>query len=140
MYRRTGRVSLVLVGGLLAACQAVTGVVPPSEMTISALNGTTKALVLVVNGAAVQNLRPGDQVEVTANVLPALPWAAEVRLPAGRLLLSLTIRAGDVVRDGSSQRGDAARVDLSCGRIDLWSGPPLLGPAPQPGTPGDCDP
>ncbi len=33
-----------------------------------------------------------------------------------------------------------ARVDLSCGRIDIWSGTPMMGPAPGPGVPGDCDP
>ena len=39
-----------------------------------------------------------------------------------------------------SAQGDAVRVDLSCGRLDIWSGPPLLGPPPGPGTPGDCTP
>jgi hypothetical protein len=109
-------------------------------MTISLQNGTTKDVVLVVNGSPVRQVRPGDQVEVDAAALPALPWVAEVRLPTGRRLVGLTIRAGDVVTGAPSQKGDAARADLSCGRIDLWSGPPLLGPAPGPGTPGDCDP
>jgi hypothetical protein len=138
--QRTGWLWLVLVGGLLAACQSVSGVVPPSEMTLSALNATTTPLVLAVNGIAVKDLQPGDQVEISADALPALPWAAEVRLPTGRPLLSLTVRFGDVDRGQVSLKGDAARVDLSCGRVDLWSGPPLLGPAPLPGTPGDCDP
>jgi hypothetical protein len=130
----------VLVSVVLVSCQAVTGAMSSSAMTISALNATTKTLVLVVNGSPVKELQPGDQADVPASALPALPWTAEVRLPTGRSLLSLTIHAGDVVLGPSSEKGDAARVDLSCGRIDLWSGPPLGGPAPQPGTPGDCDP
>ncbi len=67
-------------------------------MTLSALNSTTVPVVLVVNEVRVKNLKPGDRVEIAANALPPLPWAAEVRLPTGRPLLSLTIRAGDVVR------------------------------------------
>ena len=51
------------------------------------------------------------------------------------------VHDGDVYSssDGRQSHGVAARADLSCGRIDLWSGPPLAGPAPNPGTPGDCD-
>ena len=30
--------------------------------------------------------------------------------------------------------------NLSCGRLDIWSGPPLSGPPPGPGKPGDCAP
>jgi hypothetical protein len=43
-----------------------------------------------------------------------------------------------VIETNSYLKGDGNRVDLSCGRIDVWAGPPLLGPAPGPGTPGDC--
>jgi hypothetical protein len=69
-----------------------------------------------------------------------LPWQVEVRAPAGRVLLSTPIKSGDVEYSDSASRGDGNRVDLSCGRIDVWSGPPLLGPAPGPGTPDDCRP
>ena len=44
----------------------------------------------------------------------------------GRTLLSLTVRSGDVIEGPNGSTGDGARVDLSCGGIDLWSGPPLL--------------
>jgi hypothetical protein len=141
MQRRiAARVGLLMMGGLLGGCAASSGVVAPGDMTLSTQNGTTKPLVLVVNGAPVKDVGPGASVEVTADALPSLPWKAEVRLLTGRSLLSLTIRAGDVIEGQETLTGDAARIDLSCGRIDLWSGPPLLGPAPQPGTPGDCDP
>jgi hypothetical protein len=57
----------------------------------------------------------------------------------------MTVRAGDVWTrnnaDGSSEaKAAGARVDLSCGRIDIWSLGQMLGPAPGPGTPGDCAP
>ena len=38
------------------------------------------------------------------------------------------------------KKGSGARVDLSCGRLDVWVGPPMHGPFPAPGRPGDCDP
>ena len=137
--RQWARLSLGLVA-LVAACQAVTGVVPPSEMRLAALNSTTQPVVVVVNGEIVMHLQPGQEADMAATDLPKLPWMAEVRLPTGRSLLSLTVRPGDVVRGPSTLKGAAARVDLSCGRIDLWSGLPLLGPAPASGTPGECDP
>jgi len=52
----------------------------------------------------------------------------------------MTVRPGDVWETAGQMKGDAVRVDLSCGRLDIWSGPPLLGPAPGPGKPGDCAP
>lgn len=135
-----GWIPVALVTVAMAGCAMITDVVSPSDMTLSALNSTSVPVVLVVNGTVVTDLMPGISAEVSARDLPNLPWSAEVRLRSGRALLSLTVRAGDVVRNQSSQKGDAVRVDLSCGRIDLWSGPPLLGPAPGPGQPGDCDP
>lgn len=123
----------LIVATILSGCQV-------GAPGLSVNNSTTKALVLVVNGSNVKDLQPGTQVEVPASGLPPLPWKADVRLPTGRILVSLIVRAGDVVIGTSGEKGEAARVDLSCGRIDIWSGPPLLGPAPGPGTPGDCGP
>ena len=77
--------------------------------------------------------------------LPALPWSVAVRTPSGRELTTLTVHEGDVAETsspggGGSSRGVAARVDLSCGRLDVWAGPPIAGPAPGSGSPGDCEP
>ena len=99
-----------------------------------------------INGNTLATYRPGTGSEaIAAAALPALPWVVEVRSPSGRMLVSMTVRAGDVQQilnaDGSvTYSGDAMRVDLSCGRIDIWSGPPMAGPAPGPGSPGDCAP
>ena len=122
------------------------GVLPPDSMSLSINNGTTLTVNLVVNGTLVARLEPatclgcGQDDGVPASLLPPLPWQAEVRSPSGRVLVSLPVHEGDVVYGSSSSQGDANRVDLSCGRIDLWSGPPLSGPPPEPGLPGDCRP
>jgi hypothetical protein len=108
-------------------------------------NQTTLPVTLVVNGAVIRTVRPQTDEIVSTNDLPELPWLVEARTPGGRALSRLTVRAGDVWETnvpggGREMHGDAVRVDLSCGRLDMWSGPPLFGPLPGPGTPGDCDP
>ena len=122
------------------------GIVPPEAMTASVQNGTNLGVNVFVNESYVTSLAPGECVGchgddgIPAAFLGPLPWQVDVRTQGGRVLLSLPVHAGDVIQTSSSARGDAARVDLSCGRIDVWSGPPLAGPAPGPGTPGDCRP
>ena len=108
-------------------------------------NGTTLPVTIAVNGTALRTIPPQTQETILVKDLPPLPWAVEARTSTGRTLLALSVRAGDVWEttgpDGSHElNGDANRVDLSCGRLDMWSGPPLLGPAPGPGKPGDCAP
>ncbi len=121
-------------------------VVPPDQMTLNVSNGSTLPVALVVNGIVVERFEAGGgRFDIAAAELPPLPWAVEVRSPAGRVLVSTTVHAGDVWRvdlgGGASQaQGAGNRVDLSCGRIDVWSGVPMLGPVPGPGVPGDCAP
>jgi hypothetical protein len=137
----------MVTAAALGACSAV--VPPPSPtpaMTLSISNGTTLTVSLVVNGTVVGSYEPDRRVDaIPASQLPRLPWSVEARSPSGRVLTSMTVRAGDVWQttapDGSRQyKGVAARIDLSCGRLDIWSGPPLSGPMPGPGSPGDCAP
>jgi hypothetical protein len=54
--------------------------------------------------------------------------------PSGRVLASMTVHPGDVGNmtgpNGQGEaRGDGVRVDLSCGRLDIWAGPPMTGSA-----------
>ena len=154
---RAGRLVLLVVSMfVLSACSAggssplASGdlgrqVVPPDTMTFSVSNGTTLPVTLVVNGSVVQTLAPGSGVDaIPASALSDLPWAIEVRSPGGRVLISLTIHEGDVwqesISNGTEGKGDGARVGLSCGMIQIWSGFPLAGPPPGPGSPGDCVP
>lgn len=115
-------------------------------MSLAINNSTTLTVGLVVNGSLVASLEPnsclgcGQDDAVPASLLPPLPWHVEARSPSNRVLVTLDVHAGDVDYESNSAKGDGNRVDLSCGRLDIWSGPPLLGPAPGPGTPGDCQP
>jgi hypothetical protein len=120
-------------------------VTPPDRMRLEVSNGTTIPVMLTVNGAAGLPIAAGERADLGLADLGPLPWVAQVRTEMGRVLVKSTVAAGDVWSlqnvDGSGEsRGVGARVDLSCGRIDIWSGVPMVGPAPGPGVPGDCDP
>jgi hypothetical protein len=141
----------VLVAGLLGGCVPAGGANPSSplpsssgtETTLSIENDTTIAVTLVVNGKVIETVPAGGYENPVKAELPALPWNVETRSPSGRVLSSMTVHSGDVWQTtdpngGGEANGDAVRVDLSCGRLDVWSGPPLLGPAPDPGPSGDC--
>jgi hypothetical protein len=132
----------VLALSVVTVCApAPTGVA--HDLVVS--NQTTLALTLAVNGAVVRTIQRHTQDSVLVRDLPPQPWIVEARTSSGRLLSSMTVRLGDVwetsMPDGSTQmKGDAVRVDLSCGRLDMWSGPPLAGPPHGPGAAGDCAP
>lgn len=117
----------------------------PATHSLEAGNGTSLTVTLVVNGAALRVVPPGASAAIPVGELPLLPYVVEARSPRGRVLTSMTVHAGDVretiTPNGARQYSSAAvRVDLSCGRLDIWSGFPMLGPLPGPGRPGDCEP
>ncbi len=119
--------------------------IPAESLRLQMSNGTTIPVVLTVNGGVGRQFGPGALADLGLAEIGPPPWEATVRTASGRILLRLKVAAGQVTRtnDGngaSSVNGAGVRLDLSCGRIDLWSGIPMLGPAPGPGTPGDCDP
>jgi hypothetical protein len=100
-------------------------------------NDATLTLRLFANGQLAVVVPP-NTFNATAELttLGPSPWSFELRTASGRTVLTLTAKTGGA----ANNFGPANRVDLSCGRIDLWVGPPLAGPAPGPGTPGDCAP
>lgn len=116
------------------------GPVPDGEMSLTANNQSDRALELFVNGGKVADVPATSQLTMPAKDLQPLPWAAELRLPTGRTLLSLAVTSGSVVRLESGSGSVGTRVDLSCGRIELWAVFPLDGPPPGTGRPGDCGP
>ncbi|HYO44045.1 MAG TPA: hypothetical protein VES19_12675 [Candidatus Limnocylindrales bacterium] len=147
----------LVVAGAVAGCSSLPAMptpappvgvrvaTPPERMWLHVSNGTTIPVLLTVNGGAGRPIAAGQGTDLGLTDLGPLPWAAQVRTGTGRVLVELTVHAGDAWTqdngDGSgSSSGAAARVDLSCGRIDISSGIYLHGPAPGPGTPGDCDP
>ena len=132
--------ALILSAVAAAACaNADPTVVPDSQMSIGVSNGTSIAVELVVNASTIRTIPPSTNIEVPAADLPALPWQADLTTAAGRTLITLGVRSGDVYRTSNGSGGVGRRVELSCGRLDIWSGPPMLGPMPGPGVPGDCD-
>lgn len=143
----SSRESRRILGSMVAAA-IVAGCAlgaPPSPISLSISNGTTIAVALVVNGAVIETVAPGAYEDPVKAPMPALPWSVETRSPSGRVLSTLTVRAGDVVHTGpdasgmSSSKGDAVRADLACGRLDVWTtGTPLLGPTFIPGS-ESCD-
>ena len=122
------------------ADQPALGAVPDAEMSLTANNQSDRGLELYVNGGKIADVAAKSGPTFKAQDLPPLPWAAELRLPTGRTLLTLTVTSGSVVRTANGSRSPGSRVDLSCGRIELFAIYPLLGPAPGPGRPGDCGP
>lgn len=133
----------MIAAALLISVCAPVEVLSPAPLAVS--NGTTLAVTVAVNDEVIRTIPPHTGASIDPSDLPPLPWKVEARSPSGRVLVSLTVRPGDVQETttpegGSSHKGSAARVDLSCGRLDIWSGPPLFGPMPGPGTPGDCVP
>jgi hypothetical protein len=131
---------VVIGGAWLLGCASPA----PSPYGLSVSNETTIAVTVVVNGEVVATIPAGVGEDPIAAWLPPLPWSVETRSPSGRVLSTMTVNAGDVVYTSSdangrsSAKGDAVRVDLACGRLDVWSGPPLAGPMFSAG-PGSCD-
>ena len=145
---------IVVVAAIAAGClpSPMQAPKPPSMLPVTgpigldASNGTKLDVRIVVNGLTVATLAPGSNVEeIPQSEMPPMPWTIEALSPSGRVLTSLVVWPGDVSRaldpsGGDILRGAGARVDLSCGRLDLWVGPPMIGPAPGPGVAGDCEP
>jgi len=125
--------------------------VPSPASTPPALwvsNGTSLLITLVLDGVEVAEIQPhtSDQA-VDPSMFPPAPWHLVAQTPTGRALVEFDIRPENVWwttpgPDGHSDcRSAGARADLSCGRLDVWSGMPLLGPVPPSSFPaGDCDP
>jgi hypothetical protein len=113
---------LALAVAAVSGCSSLfPRVLPPAGVSIS--NQTTLEVTLLVNGSLVRRVPAGIQIEVPPTELPPQPWNVEARSPSGRLLVQMAVRPGDVDREGDAQTGVGGRVDLSCGRLDIWSGP-----------------
>ena len=138
----------VLLASIVGACVgpfAGRGPVEPAAYDLHVDNGTTLAVSIVVDGRPAGVAAAGQGLTLASGTLPNGEYVVEATTPSGRVLSKGKIHPGDVTRtvegDGvTGASGDGFRVDLSCGRLDVWVGVPMAGPAPDPGTPGDCDP
>ena len=149
--RRAIPARLSILTGLVLAGMACGPILPtaPStdpDYTLHVDNGTTLALTLVVNGQVIGVVAPRNAGVFPQAALPALPWAVEARSSSGRVVLALAVGVGSVSdtvepNGGRQHVAPGARVDLSCGRLDMYAGDTaMLGPAPGRGVPGDCLP
>lgn len=107
-----------------------------TQPAISVANGTTVPVAIAVNGTVVETVPVGTTEDPIHATLPARPWTVEARSPSGRVLATMTVSANDFI---SSTSGKAVREDHACGRLDVWSGPPLLGPMFSPDPSKPCD-
>lgn len=133
----------LVVGGvtlLVAACSLFRSPAPGAD-DVNVANNTRLDVVVLVNGSPARVVSPGASTSIPATEPGPLPWHVEARTAGtGRLLISIDVTDGSVDVEGKQQQGVGSRADLSCGRLDVWVGPPMLGPAPGPGEPGDCEP
>jgi hypothetical protein len=148
----------VFVSATVTACgptnatpepSATSSPAPPSVVNLPSLhvdNGSALLLTVVVNGNALERHAPAHgNTEFPSELLGAPPWSIDLETQSGRSVLTIQIAPEAIWKtiapDGHVvDHGAGKRVDLSCGRIDIWMGVPLLGPVPGPGQPGDCDP
>lgn len=137
-------IAFVPILTLVAACASAASLAPsaapsasPSNLPpLSVSNSTTIPVTLVVNGNVLETVGAGVRQDPITQQLPPRPWNIEARSPSGRTLANLTVGVSDYI---STTSGRAVRVDLSCGRLDVWSGPaPGGGPTFIPGPSGDC--
>lgn len=139
---------LVAVAIVVAGCGSLVPQAPgeaPFDAQIHVANGTELEVTIAVNGTAVGSAPAHTDATIGPEGLPAKPWSVDARSPSGRVLLSFTVVPGQVTRttanDGTTTMSGAGnRADLSCGRLDVFVGLPMRGPAPGPGVAGDCEP
>ena len=68
-------------------------------------------------------------------ILSSKPLRADARRNRDRILAA-------AAHEFAARGYAGARVDLTCGRLDVTVGTTMMGPPPpqNPGAPGDCDP
>src|SRR5512146_3454940 len=138
---RPSRLGLLLVTVAAASCSLIPAADRTDPYAIHVANGTAIPVEIVVNGVAAGRVGSGTDQVVDGDGAGPRPWTI-VALTAGtgRELLRFTVADGGVDIEGRDQHGSGGRADLSCGRLDVYVGLPMLGPAPGPGVPGDCLP
>lgn len=146
-------ISAALVAWALAGCVAGEAASPSTSpaqgaIGLGVVNQTDLQVSLVVNGALIKTFAPHSfDKTIYMSALPPLPWLVEARTSSGRVLVTMTVSSGDMpeptqVEGGGIMRSGKVRsLDLSCGRLRIWTGDyEWSGPVPESGSPGDCVP
>lgn len=107
--------ALLVVGG----CGIATGLLGGERPGLGASNDSDIRIDLVLNGELLATLEPDTGMQVASKWrMPDLPWKVEARTEAGRVLVTMTVTAEDLVSTGHMGTG----VDLPGGRFTVWAG------------------
>lgn len=116
-----------------------------SAPPVHAANGTTLSLTVAINGHLVGIVGPGQGASFDTGGYPE-PWDVALATESGRVLVDMTYQLSDIGTSFGGTNPDPGmgvghRLDLSCGRLDVYVGGPILGGTFIPSSsPGDCDP
>ncbi len=117
----------------------------PSPPPLYIVNTTTLTLTVAINGQLVGAAEPGQAASFDTGSYPE-PWVITLATESGRVIAGLTYRLSDIGTSFGGTNpdpgmGTGKRLDLSCGRLDVYVGGPILGGTFVPSSsPGDCDP
>lgn len=115
------------------------------EPIVHVANTTTLTLSTTVNGLDAGSAAAMASTVVDVRQFGQAPWTIVARTSSGLELHTLELAANSAYyMTGDyplSAFGPFSRLDLSCGRLDLWVGYPPSGPRPLDTFPAhDCDP
>jgi hypothetical protein len=115
------------------------------EPIVHVANTMTLTLSMTVNGRDAGSAAAMASTVVDAREFGQAPWTIVARTSSGRELLTLELAANSAYYTTGdyphSAFGPFSRLDLSCGRLDLWVGSPAAGPMPTGSFPAhDCSP
>jgi hypothetical protein len=136
-----------VVVGLFAAIVASCGSLATTP-NLGARNGTTIDVAIVVNNVEIGRLAPGESIEGVQDRAGSLPWLVQLRTTeSGRAVLTMRLEPAELdpavdANGVSVESGSLTTVDLSCGRLEVWTGDRSAvgaGPPPGAGRPGDCE-
>jgi hypothetical protein len=136
-----------VVVGLFAATLASCGSLATTP-NLGARNGTTIDVAIVVNNIEIGRLAPGQSIEGIQDRAGSLPWLVQLRtIDSGRPVLTMRLEQAELdpavdANVASIESGSLTTVDLSCGRLEVWTGDRTAvgaGPPPGEGRPGDCE-
>lgn len=137
--------AFALLVAMIAGCSAFAG-----SPNLGARNGTTIEVAIVVNNVEIGRLAPGESIDDLQGRAGRRPWLIQLRtITSGRAVLTMRDdpTEGEPAADANGLAAVNAflvTVDLSCGRLEAWTGDRSAIAAPpipdQPGRPGDCEP
>ena len=107
---------------------------PPTTHAVQINNGTDLMISVKVNGSEVASVNPRTNVAVAQDDLPPTPWTVTAHTPSHEVI-SFTVPSLTGV---GNNFGYGQALTMSCGRLDVFVGPPLLGPAFVSPQPSDC--